>query len=88
MQGQVDSLVPLLLIEVDFHIQAAIDRATDDLRVAVHAFNTAADQLTAAHAADPALAANVDKFILSCKYACTANLNWRYVFLPRTFKEY
>lgn len=76
--GQTDSLIPLLAVELG-SVQAALDVASKMLQDSVVAIDAAAEALLARHALDTALSANLQKFIDSCKYACTANLNWSVV---------
>ena len=72
-----DSLIPLLYIARDCNAQAAVDAAAGMLREAVAGFDLAANSLLEATASDQVLNADLAKFIGSCRYACTANLNWR-----------
>lgn len=81
-QNQVDSLIPLLYIAHNHDIQAAMTDATQILKNAIAQFDTAAINLLddVAHEDDASEAINdVRRFIDSCRYACTANLNWRWV---------
>ena len=78
-QNQVDSLIPLLYIANDHNLQAAIDDATRILVDAVAHFEHAADALLEDSAGEMLVRADIVKFIDSCRYACTANLNWRWV---------
>ena len=72
-----DSLIPLLYIAHDGNAQAAVDDATGILRNAVARFDFAANALLKENAEDKIVKADIVKFIDSCRYACTANLNWR-----------
>lgn len=72
-----DSLIPLLYIAHDHDLQAAMDDATEILRNAVTRFDIAATGLIEDIAGDQAVTVDVIRFIDSCRYACTANLNWR-----------
>lgn len=72
-----DSLIPLLYIAHDHDLQAAVDDATEILRNAVARFDIAATGLFEDIADDQTVTADVVRFIDSCRYACTANLNWR-----------
>ena len=75
-QGQVDSLIPLLYIEHDHNAQAATNAATVLLKAAVTRFEAAADTLLESNAKNSVLP-DIISFIDSCRYACTANLEWR-----------
>lgn len=75
-QNQVDSLIPLLYIANDHDPQAAIDDATKILVDAIAHFELAADALLKDSAGEKLVRADLVKFIDSCRYACTANLNW------------
>lgn len=72
-----DSLIPLLYIAHDRNVQAAVDDATGILRDAVACFDLAANALLQDNDGDKIVKADLAKFIDSCRYACTANLNWR-----------
>lgn len=72
-----DSLIPLLYIAHDRNAQAAVDEAIQILRTAVARFDIAANALLEDNADDQVIQANLVRFIDSCRYACTANLNWR-----------
>ena len=72
-----DSLIPLLYIAHNRNAQAAVDDAIRILRDAVVRFDLAANALLEDNADDRVVEANLAKFIDSCRYACTANLNWR-----------
>lgn len=72
-----DSLIPLLYIAQDRNAQAAVDDAASILRDSVARFDLAADALLEDNAGDKFVKADLAKFIDSCRYACTANLNWR-----------
>lgn len=76
-QNQVDSLIPLLYLECANDAQCAINTATAYLHTAVFGFNGAAERLLAGTTDDAGLRACLVKFIDGCRYACTANLNWR-----------
>ncbi len=76
-QNQVDSLIPLLYRECANDAQCAIDTATAYLRTAVFGFNEAAERLLTGTTDDVGLHTCLAKFINGCRYACTANLNWR-----------
>lgn len=72
-----DTLIPLLYVAYEGNAQAAVDSATEMLRDAVARFDNAANALLAEYADDTIVKADIVKFIDSCRYACTANLNWR-----------
>lgn len=72
-----DSLIPLLYIAHDHDLQAAMDAAVEILRSAVARFDLAATGLLEDIAGNQAVTSEVVRFIDSCRYACTANLNWR-----------
>lgn len=72
-----DTLLPLLYIAKDGNIQAAMSDAVGMLENAVGRFNLAANDLLEGSSGDQTVTTNVAKFIDSCRYACTANLNWR-----------
>ena len=72
-----DSPIPLLYIAHDGNVQAAVDDASGNLRDAVARFDLAANALLEDKAVDKVVKADLAKFIDSCHYACTANLNWR-----------
>ncbi|KAL9637144.1 MAG: hypothetical protein Q9204_001988, partial [Flavoplaca sp. TL-2023a] len=75
-QNQVDSLIPLLYIAHNQNLQAAVDDAINILRTAVARFDFAAKSLLEEIASDRVVTADLVRFIDSCRYACTANLNW------------
>lgn len=72
-----DSLIPLLYNAHDRDVQAAVDHATKIVRDSVKKFNLAADALLEHNADDQELKADLTRFIDSCRYACTGNLDWR-----------
>lgn len=71
-----DTLIPLLFIAHERNLQAAMDAAAGMLRDSVARFDLAAKALLAENAGDELVAADLAKFIDSCRYACTANLNF------------
>ncbi|MCJ1239389.1 hypothetical protein MMC14_007385 [Varicellaria rhodocarpa] len=75
-QGQVDSLIPLLFRQHGA-AQLAIDKAIVILKNAVASFDQAARILLARYTQDDITATCLGQFIEGCRYACTANLNWR-----------
>ena len=72
-----ETLIPLLSITYEGNAQAAVDRATEMIRDAVARFDHAANALLEEYADDKIVKADIVKFVDSCRYACTANLNWR-----------
>ena len=75
-QGQVDSLIPLLFYDCR-NAQTAADVGIAFYETAVGNFEKASHSLLRTVAGDDALSQRVSRFIEGCKYACTANLNWR-----------
>jgi hypothetical protein len=78
-QGQVDSLIPLLLQDT-ISVQQAIDHACDILKSSIQRFDLAEKHILEQYSTKPGLQNDLQSFIDSCKHACTANLNWRCVF--------
>ena len=70
-----DSLIPLLFNELG-DIQRAIDAATEEIDIAIRDFETAAAALLHKYA-DHASRNDLEKMIIGCQYACTANVTWR-----------
>ncbi|KAI1389854.1 terpenoid synthase [Hypoxylon trugodes] len=77
-QSQVDSLVPLLTLQLG-SVQGAMDHAVDMVRTSVRRLDAAEAQILRRYASTPKVQEDILKFIDGCKYACTSNLNWRYV---------
>ncbi|KAI2638861.1 terpenoid synthase [Hypomontagnella submonticulosa] len=77
-QSQVDSLVPLLCIQLG-SVQEAMNRAVEIVRSAIERFDTAEKQILDRYSATPEVQNDIRKFIDGCKYACTANINWSLV---------
>ncbi|TRX88218.1 hypothetical protein FHL15_010907 [Xylaria flabelliformis] len=75
-QTQVDTLIPLLSMRLG-SVQAAISKATDMVCSSIERFEAMERQLLQSCMANPQLHNNIQVYIDSCKYACTANLNWR-----------
>ncbi|GAP93173.2 putative terpene synthase metal binding domain protein [Rosellinia necatrix] len=73
--SQIDSLIPLLFIQVG-SVQKAIDRAAEMTTSAVQRFERAERDIKIRYGADPVLLSNLTRFIDGCKYACTGNMNW------------
>lgn len=76
--GQVDTLIPLLYQEYG-NAQTAADVALALVKTAVSSFEETARSLLQTVAGDAALTRDVIRFIEGCRYACTGNLDWRYV---------
>ncbi|KAL7623302.1 hypothetical protein AAE478_006983 [Parahypoxylon ruwenzoriense] len=74
-QSQTDSLIPLLSVQLG--VQGAIDRATDIVRLSVQRFEEAEKRILERYSSIPKVQEDILKFVDGCKYACTANLNWR-----------
>lgn len=72
-----DTLIPLLFIAHEHNLQAAMDDATGILRDSVTRFDLAANALLKDNAGDKLVKADLAKFIDGCRYASTANLNFR-----------
>ena len=72
-----DTLIPLIYAGNGHNLQAAVDGATEILKDSIARFEIAATDLLEDTAGDPTVAADVTKFIDSCRYSCTANLKWR-----------
>ena len=70
-----DSLVPLLFNQLG-DVQEAIDVATEEISIAVADFETAAATLLQKYA-NHASRNDLEKMIIGCQNACTANVNWR-----------
>ena len=60
-------------------LQDAVDNAVEMIKSAVKAFDLIAEQLLARHLHDTELTLKLQKYVDGCRYACTANLNWRSV---------
>lgn len=76
-QSQVDSLIPLLVKDLD-SVQGAVDHSSGLIIQSVQALDEAEEILKERYGSD-AKYKEMCQFIDGCKYACTANLNWRYV---------
>ncbi|KAI0833178.1 terpenoid synthase [Hypoxylon sp. FL0890] len=74
-QSQVDSLVPLLSLELG-SVQAAINQAVDIVRSSIERFDAAEMEILERYSATPEVQEDIRKSIDGCKYACTSNLNW------------
>ncbi len=84
LRSSIQSLVPLLYMQLGSP-QAAVDRATDVLIEYVTSFEETAAQLLESHSAFEANEnLRLHHFIEGCRFNCSGNLVWRYVFI-RTF---
>lgn len=72
---QVDSLIPLLTLELG-SVQAAVVEATQILRSSIDSFDKTAERLLSRVSYDASLKSDVQKFVDGCQCACTGNLNW------------
>ncbi|KAL9611919.1 MAG: hypothetical protein Q9167_003472, partial [Letrouitia subvulpina] len=73
--GQVDSLIPLAYAYSQ-STQVATDLSVHMIETAVTGFEEAVESLIASYTENDASHGDLDKFVDSCRYACTANLNW------------
>lgn len=78
IQGQVDSILPVLYVEHG-SMSIAMSIATGVIKRAVENLDAAADRLLERHGQTPTLRKDLVKFIDTCKYACTGNLSWSLV---------
>lgn len=76
-QSQVDTLIPLLALRLGT-VQKAITSASEIVRESIKRFEAAEKELLERYS-DSKVQEDIRKFIDGSKYACTANLNWRYV---------
>ncbi|XXH02823.1 hypothetical protein Hte_009210 [Hypoxylon texense] len=76
-QSQVDTLIPLLVVRLG-SVQAAVDYATDMIRSSIQRLEVAEKDILNRYETDPK-AQDIQRYIDGCKFACTANLNWRSV---------
>ncbi|OTB16541.1 hypothetical protein K445DRAFT_21496 [Daldinia sp. EC12] len=74
-QSQVDSLIPLLSLQLG-SVQAAINYAVEIVHSSVQRFEAAEKRILQRYSSMPDLCGDIRKFIDGCKYAATANLNW------------
>ncbi|KAK8001173.1 isoprenoid synthase domain-containing protein, partial [Apiospora marii] len=80
-QSQVDTLIPLLFLELG-SIQAAIDHGAEMVKASIGRFEAAEEDLLGRYSDRPDSGRALRDYIDGCKYACTANLNWRQVHSP------
>ncbi|KAH7305266.1 isoprenoid synthase domain-containing protein [Stachybotrys elegans] len=74
-QSQVDTLIPLLSLELG-SVQLAIEHATEMVRRSVQRLEAAEKLLLEKYSSHTKLQADLRKFISTCKSACNGNLNW------------
>ena len=79
MQGQVDTLIPLLYIRHG-NLEAAMDNAVKIVANSITAFEASSRQLLNRYSYDTNIHSKLRNFIHGCKCACTANINWRLFF--------
>ncbi|KAK6950950.1 hypothetical protein Daesc_007478 [Daldinia eschscholtzii] len=77
-QSQVDSLIPLLSLQLG-SVQAAVNYAVEIVHSSVLRFEAAEKRILQRYSSMSEICEDIRKFIDGCKYAATANLNWRYV---------
>ena len=70
-----DSLIPLLFNELG-DIQRAMDTAREEIDIAVSDFEAAAAALLQKYA-NHSSRNDLEKMIIGCQNACTANVTWR-----------
>ncbi|CAJ2504139.1 Uu.00g115330.m01.CDS01 [Anthostomella pinea] len=75
-QSQVDTLIPLLCPKLG-SAQAAADVALEMIRSATSQFQAAEAEILQRYSHIPHIHDDLQRFVDSCKYACTANLDWR-----------
>ena len=80
MQGQVNSLIPLLYVQ-NGSLNAAMDDAMGILIKAIADFEHSTQSLLDQYPDNIPVHSELQKFIHGCRCACTANLNWRSVLL-------
>ena len=69
------NLIPLLFDQLK-DVQAAVDTATREVEAAVGDFGVAATALLQKYA-DHGSKDDLERMIVGCQYACTANVAWR-----------
>ena len=75
-QEQLDSLIPILYVSRG-SLQEAMQEAYEILIDSVRAFDIAASRLLGSLEKESQAFTNTEKFITGCRFACTANLDWR-----------
>ncbi|KAI2778757.1 isoprenoid synthase domain-containing protein [Daldinia loculata] len=74
-QSQLDTLIPLLMLE-SRSIQDAIDHAANIVSSSIKRFESAEEEILAQYSSMPNAHEDLRKFLEGCKCACTANLKW------------
>ncbi|KAI0097134.1 terpenoid synthase [Daldinia grandis] len=74
-QSQLDTLIPLLMLE-SRSIQDAVDHAANILSASIKRFESAEEEILAQYSTMPNAHEDLRKFLEGCKYACTANIKW------------
>lgn len=75
-QSQADTLIPLLFRQFG-SVQMAVDHATEIVRLSIQRLDTAENDILRSYCPTSSEHTKIYNFIKGCKYACTANLNWR-----------
>ncbi|KAF2964683.1 hypothetical protein GQX73_g8904 [Xylaria multiplex] len=75
-QSQADTLVPLLFLKLK-SVQAAIDEAALMVSRSIDRLDAAENEILAQYSTSPKTQDMIQTHIDACKFACTANLNWR-----------
>jgi hypothetical protein len=78
LQGQVDTILPILLLEHG-SVDKAMDIVSDTILKAVRSVDEAGERLLQRYGEDMKLRHDLTAMIKSCKYACTGNLSWSLV---------
>ncbi|KAI0410653.1 isoprenoid synthase domain-containing protein [Xylaria grammica] len=73
--GQTDSLVPLLTLQLG-SVQKAIDQAVKTVRSSIARIDALEKEILEEYSSDGPAREAIGKFIGGCKIACTANTNW------------
>jgi hypothetical protein len=76
-RGYLESLIPYYCA-TDLTVQEAMDRAYVDLLESFSRFETIAANLSALDKVGHIPAADIEKFVLTCKTMITGNNTWRY----------
>ena len=74
--GYVDSLVPILAIELG-SMQKAIAHVMDAIRANVQEFDVVANRILGQYATDVRVVKSLQRFVDGCRYMCTGNITWR-----------